>query len=304
MMHLAAARVAIGADATAVLVGVASSFVWLCVLFSIKPSLRLTWEEGYPGRRWWKRPRAGAWQRCSPRGSWPEHPVATSVPCTACKSAAVHYRVEIENLGLSKVVDIEVRLWRINQRGLASRTRIPVAVDQLLELNGKWQESRHRATATGNRYFHFLMPCAVSSAGSDQYLFQVQSKHGFTNFGRVQKLRITPDLLAAPQAPFGRFTARDPDARVWWRRGYAGIATVTAGLAISRHVHAYTPVGWYYAGSSAAPVTVVLRRCTCGEADVVTLSGRVNLSPGVPSLAAAGPEKTDPPGYLPGPSGS
>ena len=293
MKHLAAAGMWIGADVTAVLIGVASSFVWLCMLFSIKPSLRLTWEEGHPGGRWLKRTSAGTWQRCSPRGTWPEHPVAITRSCKVCETTDVHYRVEIENLGLAKVVDIEVRLWRVTRRGLANRTRIAMPVDQLLELNGKWQERRHKPDSAGNRFFHFLLPCEVSGIGlgaENHFLFQVQSKHGLTNFSRVQKLRIVPDLLGVANVPFGHFSAQDPDAMTWRRRSYARVATLISFLAISKHVHAYNPSGWYHARDSATPVTVVQRRCACGLADIVTLSGHFDLRPRVPCLDPATPD--------------
>lgn len=295
MMHLATASMWVGADATAVIVGVVSSFVWLCVIFSIKPSLRLTWEEGYPGGRWWKRSPSGTWQRCSPRGTWKESPATTTRKCKECQSDNVHYRVEIENLGLAKVVDIEVRLWRITGGGLASRTRIPMAVDQLLELNGKWQESRNRSNSAGNRFFHFLLPCEVSGtrqASNVQFLFQVQAKHSITNFGRVQKLRIAPNPLGAAEIPFDHFSAKDPDARMWRRRGYARIATLIASMAVSKHVHAFKPAGWYHRQRSAPPQTVVLLRCTCEAVDFVSLLGLLNLGPAVPCLDHTGRDRT------------
>lgn len=100
------------ADVSGVIVGLVSSFLWLLVLFSVKPSLRLTWEEGFASGRWWKILPSGSW-RCSPRDTWTEEPnVSYRRTCPDCDGDLVHYRVEVENLGLAKVVEVEVRLSR------------------------------------------------------------------------------------------------------------------------------------------------------------------------------------------------
>jgi hypothetical protein len=243
-----------------VLLGVASSLAGLWFLFNIKPSLRLTWEEGFPTGNWWKQSPPDQWWRCSrheppsdkmpqrkrwassrwwaepPPGTWLDQPdPSPAKPCSTCERRAVHYRVEVENLGLAAVVEIKFRAWLIRRKGLATRERIPIKNDQLLELNGKWREAlradddieRH----AGDRFFHVLLPCCVSPDGlgvNDEYLFQAWSKHGVTNFGRVHKLRIKFDP-ASPDRPFGRLDAEDPSSGRW--HVFAPAAAIIANAA-------------------------------------------------------------------------
>jgi gamma-glutamylcyclotransferase (GGCT)/AIG2-like uncharacterized protein YtfP len=283
MTHYAASGPGFIKDASGfvggVIIGVIGSLVGLWLLFSIKPSLRLTWEEGFPGGRWWKRSPSGDWWRCSPSGPWqkrfsskqrwkhlpsgkwwkdPPPGVWKGKPeperakvCHKCGSSRVHYRVEIENLALGSVVEVEARLWRIRVNGLRTRERVSMDNDNLLELRGKWHEARRPQTEivshTGDSFYHFRLPCCVSATSngsSDQYLFQVWSKHGFTNFGRVHKLRIRPDPHS-PVNPFGCLSVEDPGAER--RRALAPIAAITARL-----VKRPMPVTYFAYGSNMA----------------------------------------------------
>lgn len=135
----------------------------------------------------------------------------------------VRYRVMAENCGLASVVEVEARLWRIARCQNLPDTRhdIRLPVDRLMELPGKWHEARRRADEieldVGDSLFRFRLPdCGREqiSPGKlrgkgeywDRYLFQVWSKHGFTNFGRVHKLRIECGAD-------GDFQYASPDAR-------------------------------------------------------------------------------------------
>lgn len=113
----------------------------------------------------------------------------------------VRYRVNVENLRLSSVVEVEARLWYINSGPPDTRHRITTDVDHLMELSGKWHEARRTPTELswdlGDRFFSFRLPddgldqvTPEMLADNDRYLFQVWSKHGFTNFGKVHKLRV------------------------------------------------------------------------------------------------------------------
>ncbi len=235
-------------------------------------------------------------------GTWREKTAATQHKCPVCETDVIHYRVEIENLGLGRVVEVEARLWLIKRKGLAKRKRIPMDVDQLLELNGKWQEARRRSAEAGNRFFHFLLPCSVSLeplSGRDQCLFQVRSKHGFTNFGRVQRLRIKLNVLGVADYPFNRFEANDPDAGLWRRRIYQHLATVIASIAVRKHIHQFEPAGWYHIEQFISPQTVVMMRCACHKLDFQSLPGLWELGPALSRLGyrtAHGTGEVDHPG--------
>jgi hypothetical protein len=211
-MVLCAADSAIETGGVGLIIGVASGVLSVLVLFSIKPSLRLTWEEGIRSKTWWKHPlqyetwRTGNgseqphdedWLCCS--NSQRREGKRALGKCPMCGRSTVHYRIEIENLGLAKVLEIEPRLLlvRRQRRALATREWIPLEAEKLLELNGKWHEARRGRyeldERIGDSFYHFFMPCAVSSdqlGPDDYYLIQVWARHGFTNFGRVHKLRI------------------------------------------------------------------------------------------------------------------
>jgi hypothetical protein len=137
----------------------------------------------------------------------------------------VHYRVRAENVGLENLVEVEARLWHIevDDQGYRTRRRIPIEVDKLMVLPGKWSEARRTQQDTGGRSFRFRLPVEVSPEGladRDEYLFQVWSKHGFTNFGRVHKLRLIPR--------YGLLAIHDDDkgGRFRFERVTTGIAKI------------------------------------------------------------------------------
>jgi hypothetical protein len=256
-MVLCAASSVIGPTAVGLVVGVASALLSVLLLFSIKPSLRLTWEEGSRSKAWWKHPPeeepseenadatqlgvAKAWVRCSQSESDREEPTVVG-RCPKCGRAAVHYRVEIENLGLSKVLEIEPRLLlvRRRERTLATREWMPLEAEKLLELNGKWHEVRRQAyeldERVGDSFYHFFMPCAVSPAalsGDDYYLIQVWARHGFTNFGRVHKLRIRLNERPWSSVSNG-FSIDAPDDRKRLRRVSVPSTRFIAGVFATR----------------------------------------------------------------------
>ncbi len=123
----------LGADVVNVIIGVVGSLISLWLLFSIKPSLRLTWEVGFRSIKWWKRLPDG-WYFCSRSGLQKEQsPINYETTCQECKTTLVHYRVEIENLGLGKVADLESRLWRLGKKiSLCIRARIELKYCELL----------------------------------------------------------------------------------------------------------------------------------------------------------------------------
>ena len=51
-----------------------------------------------------------------------------------CRTNAVHYRIEVENLGLGRAIDVEARLWLIKGSGLRKRKKVRMDVDGQLEL--------------------------------------------------------------------------------------------------------------------------------------------------------------------------
>jgi hypothetical protein len=151
-------------DVVAVLLGVASSAVWLVIVFSVKPRVKVTLviADGQP----------------------PE-----------CRG------FDVENLGLGQVIEVEARVWRIGRGGgLDRRKKVPLKTEQLLTLSGKWHESRRSAWEleheVGDSYFRFLLPdgTTVSAAdladSRDRYLVQISCTQAFTNFGRVHIFRI------------------------------------------------------------------------------------------------------------------
>lgn len=202
--------------------GVVASLVSLAVLFSIKPRLRLTLEKRSP---------SGAWVRLCPLEGWMEQEFSSTGPsstgpsrtgsgtCTK-ESEAGLYRVEVENLGLCSVVEVEARLWWIGDD--KKRHSLALNSDQLLELSGKWHEARRTKEEVedlrvGDSFFRFLLEGESENrliSEHDRYLFQVWSKHGFTNFGRVHRLRLLRDG--------GNYSYPDDGRKR--RRGFAPIA--------------------------------------------------------------------------------
>ena len=307
-------------DAINVLIGVASSALWLWLLFSAKPTLGLTFQRQLQSSDDPRKPET--WQKFN--GQWGQDPeeksnhlsrTKSSTPkgaleedlservtlkcscepkprrlqltreeytntwlvCSQCfrqfqptaedqNLTGVHYRVKVENRGLSSVVDVEARLWLIKHGRPVTRQRIPLEIDQLMELNGKWREARRLPSElTGDRFFRFRLPAEISSETIDEkdsYLIQVRSKHGFTNFGRVHKLRIKPQLSIVSHSPADRLVAENPDAMRWHlRRWSASLTTKIANTA--KHItEVYRQYKWhlnvtYFAyGSNMAPDTI------------------------------------------------
>jgi hypothetical protein len=246
-----------------VLIGIAGSLISLWLLFCIKPSLRLTLERGLPGHHWWKRNvplklvgnatagKTKEWMWCSSKGLVPEEPREQG-ECKKCGQKVYHYRLEIENLGLAKVVEVECRLKVIMKNlTLGTRESVPSEPEEpgqpnkpeesekpenLLELSGKWYEARRDELEfkkhTGDRYFHWVLPCGVSPGDlkdDDYYLLQVWSRHGFTNFGRVHKLRLLPG------GELDGFIVEDPDTRRRRRPFFAWMASFIANRFKRKH---------------------------------------------------------------------
>jgi hypothetical protein len=250
----------VGADALNILIGILSSLVFLLILFGVKPRLRLTWESQVPPAR---TPGSSSTRECN---------------------CAAHYRVAVENLGLGRVVEIEARLWRITRRGedeLPSRKRIVFEPDSLLELPGKWREARRTEhekedLKVGDRWYRFRLPCAVSAAalaGADGYfLFQLWSKHGFTNFGRLHRLRIV--------ARHGVLLDDDAFAEPSRSVGFAPVATAIAALGQlgggPRHRHRFELQPEYVMEESAR--TVIRMACACGVTDTRSVPGRKDIA--------------------------
>jgi hypothetical protein len=239
MVQHAAESIFNGTNVTNVLIGVAGSLISLWLLFCIKPSLRLTLEEGILGGHWWKPAKPLGrkigkhrdWVWCSYEGLKEGTPSEQGT-CEKCHKQTGHYRLEIENLGLAKVVEVEVRLKLIRKGNkLATREATSLKPEKLLELSGKWYEARRRKPEikrhTGDRYFHRVLPCDVSleklKDEDDYYLIQVWARHGFTNFGRVHKLR----LGRTGSGTVGSFTVEDPDKRRR-KRAFARLASLIA----------------------------------------------------------------------------
>jgi hypothetical protein len=242
-----AAESAFTDDVVSLVIGIIGSLLSLWILFGIKPSLRLTLEVGVPSRKWWKRVEplarhdramrrkkaaspAPEWRRCSARKPGGETPQPRlQRPCKKCGKDYIHYRVEMENLGLATLVEVEARIRLVRKNNtLGTREPVPHDFEKLLELNGKWREARRDGQEiTGNRFFHYLLPCKVLPGElglEDYYLIQVWSKHGFTNFGRLHKIRLRRD--PDPGCLFDRFLVEDPDARRRRRAFLAGLATL------------------------------------------------------------------------------
>jgi hypothetical protein len=189
MTHYAAAGFPVGDDVASLVIGVIGAFVSLALLFMIKPRLRLRLLRDAPG----------GLEELDPSAGWKPVPKTGPAERRTTGDKSDGYSVQIENLGLGSAVELEARLWLIetNPDQLDNRTKIDLKVDKLLELSGKWREARRTPDdirlRAGNSYFRFELPPDVGPdklVNGGRYLFQVWSKHGFTNFGRVHKLRI------------------------------------------------------------------------------------------------------------------
>lgn len=210
----------------ALIIGIVASLLFLVVLFSVKPRLRFELTTyvhkeddadadaavealrayGFDLEPEMLLAHRQARAASEPRGQASRDAQASvtagetsGTKCCALGAGRV-YGVRVENAGLGRVVEVEARLWRIerNKDSLNTRHRIPIKVDKLLECSGRWREARRTGhqinyLKVGDRYFHFQFPAEVTASAlrnDDQYLFQVWSKHGFTNFGRVHLVRI------------------------------------------------------------------------------------------------------------------
>lgn len=230
----------VGDAAISLVIGVISALIGLWLLFSIKPKLRLALERREPNSETWEELTVSGWNEAAtkqhsstekkdysprilgvcecqpkPRRIWLawEKFSGDGATCHLCekrfqpampvkeRDQIVHYSVNVENLGLSNVVEIEARLWYIRSGPPDTRHRISLGVDRLMDLSGSWREAQRTSTEIkhllGDRFFRFQLPddgldqVTPEMLGvRDRYLFQVWSKHGFTNFGKVHKLRI------------------------------------------------------------------------------------------------------------------
>jgi hypothetical protein len=286
----------IGGDVLGLLIGIVSSLVFLLLLFSVKPRLHLTWVR-VPVYN--TRPKkSGLTQSLGsePESTSPAPPeVVTCSQCGASVRPAstractceAHYRVAVENLGLGRVVEIEARLWLLVRSGDAvpTRKRVTFQPDTLLELPGKWREACRTSherddLKVGDRLYRFRLPCEVSAAalsGKDAYfLFQIWSKHGFTNFGRLHLLRIIEkDACLLDDNAY---------AQLGRRPSFAPIATAVAtiaGFAVRwrKHLHRFEPQRAYVTHelNSRSPRTVVPMLCACGEIDTRSVPGKKDI---------------------------
>jgi hypothetical protein len=249
----------IGGDVLGLLIGIASSLVFLLLLFSVKPRLRLRWDQVAVSNSEAK---------------------SDSRPDCACD---VHYRVAVENLGLGRVVEVEARLWLLTRRGDAppTRQRICFEPDTLLELSGKWREAcrtphERDDLQVGDTLYRFRLPCQVSadalSGQNGYFLFQIWSKHGFTNFGRLHLIRII--------ARDGCLLDDNAFAQVRRRPNFAWAASVIAAIAglatrARKHLHRFELQRAYLMKepSGQDPRTVAPLLCACGQMDTRSVRG-------------------------------
>jgi hypothetical protein len=88
------------------------------------------------------------------------------------------------------VIEIKARLFKIDGKTTPpTRDRIPLRVEELFQLRGAWSAKSARSDTYGppNR-FRFVVEGAQPppALGPDAFLlFQVNAKHGFTNFSRI-----------------------------------------------------------------------------------------------------------------------
>ena len=156
------ASAAIDAWIVGIVGGLASSALWLVMLFLVKP-------------------RVGIWL----------------VRGEAIKEGYVGFAME--NLGLARVTNVKVCLWIVHlEDDIPSHTELRLRRSELLELEGMWHESRRRKWElkeyTGDSYFLFLLADSTMSAHGlnkhDRYVVQVDCMHPFTNFGRLHSFRF------------------------------------------------------------------------------------------------------------------
>jgi hypothetical protein len=158
-------------------IGVAASMVWLLLLFSVKPRLKVTVQ----ARRLKDQPAAG-------------------------------WAFKVTNRSLVTAVQLQARLWRVEAvpGGFPTRHPIPLSAQTLFQLNGRWASARRsqqqRADHTGRNEFRFLtnppdMRPEDYLGDRDRLLFQVWAQHGFTNFGRVKTFVITKQELLRQASP-------------------------------------------------------------------------------------------------------
>ena len=317
-------------DVHDLVIGIISGLLSLVVLFSIKPRLRLTLEPYIPSddpddaavdavmramrANGFDPGMLGLTRNVLEAHRQASHVLESRVP-DQCGTGQVRYRVLAENLGLGRIVEIEARLWHIRQVDrLATRRQIPIEVDRLLECSGKWHEAIRKqheidVLKVGDTKFRFRFPAEVSAKSlrvGERYLFQVWSKHGFTNFGRVHLMRIDQEggnLIARPVDQPGRPKLRfEPAAtaivevtRIIMRvlnplHPFKSAATIIAGLS---DVHRFELLYLYTKEISAADEsntsggwqTVILIRCAlCGLLDTKSVPGRLGIGEAVSIL--------------------
>jgi hypothetical protein len=316
-----------GVDVHDLIIGIISGLLSLVVLFSIKPRLRLTLEPYIPSDDPDDAAVDAVMRAMRANGFDPgmlgltrnvlvahrqaRHVLKPRVP-DQCRTGQVRYRVLAENLGLGRIVEIEARLWQIKQADrLATRHQIPIEVDRLLECSGKWHEATRKqheinVLKVGDTKFRFRFPAEVSAKNlraEERYLFQVWSKHGFTNFGRVHLMRIDQEG--------GNLTARPVDQPGRPKLRFEPAATAIAGIAklimrVLNHLHPFKSAANIIAGLSDVHrlellylytkeisatdesttggtwQTVILIRCAvCGLLDTKSVPGRLGMDEAV-----------------------
>ncbi|MBV9093495.1 MAG: hypothetical protein JO132_06415 [Streptosporangiaceae bacterium] len=100
------------------------------------------------------------------------------------------YGVHVINKSRVAVIEIEARLFKVNDK-TSPPTREPICLKtpELFRLRSKWAPKSNRPTShLPPNEFRFLIkdgPATPVLTSYEFLLFQVNSKHGFTNFSRV-----------------------------------------------------------------------------------------------------------------------
>ena len=97
---------------------------------------------------------------------------------------------DVTNEGRFPVIEVKARLFKISEKTKPpTRDRIALRTEELFQLRGTWNAKSARSGTYGPpNGFRFVVEGtqALPALGPDEFLlFQVNAKHGFTNFSRV-----------------------------------------------------------------------------------------------------------------------
>lgn len=100
------------------------------------------------------------------------------------------YGFRVTNAGRAPVIEIKARLFRVDTNSRPpAREPVALKTDELFQLPGRWARNRRRPASYGSLdSFRFLIGdthVAPALSRGEYLLFQVSSKHAFTNFSRV-----------------------------------------------------------------------------------------------------------------------